>query len=143
MAINYSDFIEQLVTYYDPDSTKNDILEKLVKKEWDIIAYRNIITVDCNTDIPLLYRDVITNIKSPDALLFYIIDNTEYPIRDDTRLLLALTPFKIIYLRTKGYKKKIDITFTLLVMSEKNINNLRNLTVYDNNSIYEFGYIIK
>lgn len=142
MPINFDNFIKDRIVYYDPTYRMDDIIAKLVNGEWDIIAYRDNIIAKKNKNIPMIYRDVITNIKADDAQLYYIIDGVSYPIRDDTRIISALTPFKTIYLRVFSEKNNIRVTFTRLLIKDNLINDLRKEIVFDANFTYHGGELI-
>ena len=142
MPINFDTLIKDRVVYYDPSFTINDIISKLVNEEWEIIAFRDSVTIEKNNVVPLLYRDVVTNIRSNDSLLYYVIDGIDYPVRDDTRIITSLTPFKIIYIKVISDKKRVDVTFTRLFISNNIINELRKEIVYDNNFTYHGGELI-
>lgn len=140
--VDFDKYIRERVVYYDPDYTMDDIIAKLAKEEWDILAFRDNITVKRNKNVPLVYRDVITNIKAEDGLIFLVIDGINYPARDDTKIISALTPFKTIFLKVISDRKNINVTFTRLLMKNSIINDLRKEIVYDANFTYHGGELI-
>lgn len=142
MTINFDNYMKEHVVYYNPEYVIDDIFSKLYNEEWDIIAYRDNIIIKKNKKIPMIYKDIIINVKSDDALLYYVIDDILYPIRDDTRLIPTLTPFKTIYLIAFGEKKRNKVTFTRLLMKDKIINDLRKKIVFDSNFTYINGELI-
>jgi len=141
MPIDFDKFIKDNIVYYNPDYTLNNILESL-EYNWDIIAFRDEIIIPRYKNIALLHRDAITNIKSENALLFYNKDGIKYPIRDDTRIIPTLTPFKKIYINAFSNEKKVKITFTRLLLNNVFINKLRKEIVYDNTFVYCDGKLI-
>jgi len=139
--INLDEFIKENVIYYDSSYDINKVLDDLVNKKWSIIAMRDSFIVKKYKKICMLHGDIITNIKARGSLLFYIIDNIEYPIRDDTRIATFLSPFKNVYLKTISDNKNTEITFTRLLLSDDIKNKLRNKTVIDKHFIYQDGCI--
>lgn len=143
MSVDFSEYLGERVIYHDPDGSKNDALHKLFKHEWDIIAFRDYTIVYKNKDIKITSRDIVTNIKCNNASLFYVLDGNEYPIRDDTRFIVSLSPFRPIYIRIKNNTSYAKITYTILMMQDYMINDLRSLIVNDGDNLYCGGYIIK
>lgn len=142
MAIDFDRFIKDNVIYYDPDFTMNNVIYELVNNEWDIIAYRDSCEIKKNKKVPFMYRDIIMNVKSTNSTLFYVIDDIEIPIRDDTKLITALTPFKIVNIKAIGSNGSAFITFTRLFLKNNLINNLRKEIVFDSTFTYYNGEII-
>ncbi len=147
MPIDFDQFIKERIVYYNPEFTLDDIISTLVNTEWDIIAFRDTINIKKNIKVPMMYRDVITNVKTNNCILFYNIDGVDIPIRDDTRIITALTPFKPIYIRAfdNNYSdgnKWVKINFTRLLLKNNLINNLRKEIVYDNNFTYHSGELV-
>jgi hypothetical protein len=142
MAIDFDKFIKDHVIYYDPDFTIDKAISKIATNEWDIVAFRNMMHIRTNCKIPLLYRDVITNIKSEDAFLYYVIDNVDIPVDDDSKIITAFTPFKVIYLKAISDLTWISITFTRLLLKNEFVNELRKEIVYDTNFTYHGGVLI-
>lgn len=141
MSIDFDKYIKERVVYYDPECTQNEVLSKLYHNEWDIIAVRDSIIVKKSKQVPLMQRDVITNIKSEDSLLFYHIDGNIFPIRDDTRFITALTPFKPVIIRAESINKHVRITFTRLMIRNELIDELQKNLVYDGPLSYLSGEI--
>lgn len=139
MLIN--DLIDKYGVYFDVKATKNDIYKKIYDSDCYMAAYREFLTTN-DHNITLISRDIVTNIRSKDALLFYIIDDIEYPLTDSARFIVslsALNPIKIVIKNRE--KRDVTITYTIIILHSKIINKLYKTIVQDENFFYNCGKI--
>lgn len=113
-------------------------LKEFIDKKYDIMSYYGSLYLNPGDTI-LFIRDYISDIKS-DIPIYYTIDDEEYLILNETRLLKFLSPLKSIYLRNKTDKIQL-ITFKRWTVKAEILDKLIVLPIKEEGHFYFYGEI--
>ncbi len=134
----FDDYIsEYKIITIDTQEFRNAYLE-MINNNYDIVKFKNSITI-LPGDTMILTRDYIANIYSEEPI-YYVIDNTEFLINDNTRLFTFLTSLKPINLRNKT-KKSQTINFDRYLVKPGILENIIHFVIHENNVNYVYGEV--
>ena len=135
--ITFDSIINDNIEYHNNDY-KLALIEFITKK-YNSLSFIDSLTINPG-DTLLFIRDVISDIKCINNNLFYVIDDKEYPITTNTRLLICLSPLKNIYLRNKSSHTQL-IIFKRYFIKSTLIDTVISKIIKDRDHIYFRGKI--
>jgi len=134
----FDEFIGQYLINYDLFTDNfTDALNKLQTGLYDIISYKESIELISNKKIQIYKTDYITDFDNIDNV-YYIIDNTKYPLQSDTMLFLSLTPLKPIYLIYNG-PESIIIKYRRYCIKQYLLDSILYKPIICDNIKYSYG----
>lgn len=132
---------DELIKFYTVkhvDTDDPDIALTTLITEKDKIISFNGSTVLNEGNTVIFFRDYITDIKTDGTLLYYVIDNEEFPVFDDTRLFTFLSPLKPILF--KSLKPQV-IKFKRWYLPTELTDSMSTQTIKEKKQLYYYGEI--
>jgi hypothetical protein len=114
-----------------------DAFQKLI--DYDIVSCNDELILEPG-DTQIYTRDYISDFKS-DIPFYYIVNNTEFLIKNKTKLLTFMTPFNPFIIRNKADGPQ-KLHFKKYLMKISNIHNIQRESFYDNNIVYHYGSVL-
>lgn len=137
-VIYFNDFIKNYNTEHIDTDDFTVAINNYINNRYELMSYNGSMTLNPGNTL-FLTRDFISNIKS-DEPIYYVINDNEYIITDQTRILTFLTTVSPIYLRNKTGKKQV-ITFKKWFVKLSIMEILSHSIVQDDKHCYHCGKI--
>jgi hypothetical protein len=118
----------------------NDATIAMIDKKVDIVIFSDVLHFKEKKDITLVIRDFIEFIDDFQDIV-YVIDDETYPINITTRLLVFLTPIKLISLRYLGDKDYFCMNIMRGIIKYDIKDKLLKECIYEGNTCYKAGTI--
>lgn len=134
----FDDIIKEYNIGHINEFQYDNAMRYFIEKKYDIMSFYGSLTITPGDNI-VYTRDYISDIQI-DNPLYYVVNDTEFPITDKTRILSFLTPLKQVVIRNKTDKCQ-RITFKRWFIRLDLANQLDYILIKDGPHYYCYGEI--
>lgn len=120
-------------------SVYSDALKEFIEKKYDIMTCYGTLVLNPGDNL-VATRDFISDIRTDDEKIYLVVDNEEFTINDNTRILTSLSRLKPIILRNKN-DKFASLIFKRWLVKMDILDILGTYTIIEGEHYYLYGCI--